>query len=105
MDAPVAKFKVNVMVHPSPTPEEGAAWFFYPLARSKFIDEHPELYEGQSGTVVPLFEEEYQGRWILADSCAHNLQQSQRPPSTYLADLLRVHQAGFLREYVWLFLS
>ena len=105
MEACLPKFKVNAVVDTSAKPEEGAVWFFYPLARSKFITEHPELYEGQSGFVVPLFEEECQGRWILADSCAHNLQQGKPPPSTYLADLLRVHQAGFLREYVWWFLG
>jgi hypothetical protein len=104
METSLSKFKVNAVIDSSTKPEEGAVWFFYPLSRSTFVTQHPELYEGQSGFVVPLFEEEYQARWLLADSCAQHLQQGKAPPSTYLADLLRVHQAGFLHEYVWWFL-
>jgi hypothetical protein len=104
MKTSAPKFKVNAVIDSSTKPEEGAVWFFYPLARSTFVTKHPELYERQSGFVVPLFEEEFQGRWILADSCAQHLQEGKAPPSTYLADLLRVHQAGFLSEYVWWFL-
>src|ERR1041384_3427363 len=105
METSAEKFKLNVMFSAAVKPEEGAIWFFYPTARAKFIREHPELYEGKSGAVVPLFEEEFQGRWIMADSCAHNLQQGKSPPSAYLVDLLRVHRAGFLREYVWWYLG
>jgi hypothetical protein len=66
-----------------------------------FITKHPELYQGQSGFVVPTFEEELTGRFMLADGTENCVKHGKPAPSQYLADVLRIHQAGFLKEYVW----
>jgi tetratricopeptide (TPR) repeat protein len=96
-----AKFKVNIVMSGGVKPEETAAWFFYLGRRSMFITQHPEAYVGQSGNVVPTFEEELQGRLMLVESCEQNLKNSKAPTSPYLMDLLRIHKAGYLREHVW----
>src|ERR1039458_4709295 len=99
------KFKVEVLIVGGVKPEEGVIWMFYPMGRSMFITKHPELYENQSGIVVPTFEEEVLGRFMLADGVENVLKQGKPAPSTYLADVLRTHQAGYLREYVWWYLG
>jgi len=95
------KFKVSVIIQATPVPEAGGVWAFYPMARSMFVTQHPELYTDQSGTVIPTFEEEVYGRFTLADGTDNLVKQGKPAPSKYLADILRIHQAGFLREYVW----
>lgn len=87
------------------TAEEGVIWMFYPMGRATFIDKHPELYEGQSGIVVPAFEEEVMGRFMLADGSENNVKHGKPVPSPYLADVLKIHKAGYLAEYVWWFLN
>src|ERR1700722_19443320 len=101
---PLPKFKVDIIIDATQKPEEAAIWLFYPMARSMYITEHPELYDGQSGMIIPTFEEEVKGRFMLADGSDNKLKHGQPIPSQYLTELLRVHQAGFLREYVWWYL-
>ena len=95
------KFVTKIIMTRTPTEKDGAQWFFYLGARSQYIDQHPEEYEGKLGRVIPTFEEELAGRTILAEGCAHSQNQGKEPPSLYLSELLRVHQAGYLREYTW----
>jgi hypothetical protein len=101
MEDQTNKFKVHAIINQVAPPEAGALWAFYSMARSVFISKHPELYEGQSGIVIPTFEEEVSGRFMLADGAENHEKQGKRVPSQYLTDVLRIHQAGFLREYVW----
>ncbi len=101
MDKPTARFKTESLFTLGGPPEADFVWSFYSMGRQNFIAQHPELYEGQSGLVVPTFEEELAGRFMLVDGTAGCVNQGKQPPSPYLADLLRVHQAGFLKEYVW----
>lgn len=105
MSAALTNFKTEIIITPTQNQRDAAIWFFYIGARAKFIHEHPQLYQGQSGLVVPTFDEEMAGRWMLVHSCENELQQGKAVPSAYLADLLRVHQAGYLSEYVWWFLN
>ena len=104
MEIPL-RFNSTIVVSASVSPEEAGIWSLYPMARMEFIARHQDLYEGQIGLVVPTFGEEYQGRYILVNSCEDLRKRDQPVPSTYLKDLLKVHNAGYLKEYVWLFLA
>src|SRR5262245_17318095 len=105
MGESASKFKVTVMMTVTPTVGEGAIWMFYSMGRATFIQKHPELYEGLSGVVAPKFEEEVLGRFMLVDGAQNNVKHGKPVPSRYLADVLKVHQAGYLSEYVWWFLN
>ena len=98
-------FKVTVIFCRGETFEETANGLACLTARSKYITEHPDLYRDQTGMVVPTFEEELQARLLLAQSCAEKARRGEPPSSPYLSDLLRVYEAGFIAEYVWLFLA
>ncbi len=105
MNESPTKIKLNAALWISPERDDLGLWMFYSMARIKFISENPGLYEWQPGLVVSTFEEEFQGRWMLVHSFEHNLRQGKPNASPYCADLLRIHQAGFLREYVWWYLG
>src|SRR4051794_34726718 len=98
------RITAKIVLRPTP-PKETTLWFFYAGARAKFVGEHCNLYEAQPDPILPLFEEEVAGRWMLGHSCDHNLKQGEQPPSAHLAELLKVFHAGFIAEYVWLFLA
>lgn len=99
------EFKTTVTFCRGETPEETVNGLTYLIARSKYINEHPDLYRDQSGLVIPTFEEEFQARLLLAQGCAEMAERGEGPASPYFSDLLRVYQAGFIAEYVWLFLA
>jgi hypothetical protein len=96
-----APFKTEAFIAFAETPEADVVWFHYPIARAVFIGKHPELYQNQSGVVRSTFGEELRGRMLLVDGTLSCLSQGKPAPSQYLADLVRVHHAGFLKQYVW----
>src|SRR5262245_1333709 len=98
------RIKPNVILYRTP-PKEGTLWFFYAAARATFISEHGNLYEAQPDPILRTFGEEVAGRWMLGHSCENALKQGEQLASAYLADLLKVFQADFISEYVWLFLA
>lgn len=101
---PAAKGKISVVMGPG-IGSEGMHWLCYAGIRYKYIQEHLQLYEGQSGMLIPSFEEEVMARTYVAQSCAQQLQLGQRLTSAYFSDLLKVYQKGFVPEYVWHFLA
>lgn len=99
------RFKVKIVMGMPPDPAAGAIWMFYGLGRANYISRHPDLYEGQPAQFVPRFEEECVGRFMLADGAANSVKRGEPVPPGYLCDALKIHEAGYLSEYVWLFLN
>lgn len=100
-DVPGTNAKLAIIFGPGAGGKEAIHWISYGAARAKYVSEHFELYQGQSGLVVPTFAEEVEARTAMA-----GLEKSQpQASSPYFSDLLKVCQANYMEEYVWLFLS
>ena len=97
---------VSIVVDPSVKGLESgvsAAWLGYGIARAKWVGEN--VLRGQSGSVTyrRSFEEELYGRESLAKIWEELKAKDQGLADKYLDELLAVSNAGFLREYVWLY--
>ncbi|HKA33358.1 MAG TPA: hypothetical protein VKH64_09110 [Candidatus Binatia bacterium] len=101
-DGKEAKLVLNW--NPSAVPQnEGALWLGYLLARVQYRDVHmpAALYYGPQ---PPGFEEEVAAR-DTAGQIYVELRQKERDLNVpYFNDLVRVRAAGFIREYVWVYL-
>jgi hypothetical protein len=82
-----------------------SAWLGYGLARSNWIAENilDDLLSGK--TYLHSFDEEYAGREALATIWSELKESEPLAADKYLDELLSVMKAGFLREYVWLYLK
>lgn len=79
------------------------AWLSYGVARMVFLRER--RVPMRIGQLDPGFEEEVGGRRVMAR--VWRAYRGERIPALrdpYLDDLVRVSDAGYLREYVWTFL-
>ena len=101
-DGKEAKLVLNW--NPSAVPQkEGALWLGYLIARVQYRDEHqpPAPYYGPQ---PPGLEEEVAAR-DTAGQIYVELRQKERDLNVpYFNDLARVRAAGFIREYVWVYL-
>jgi hypothetical protein len=79
------------------------AWLSYGVARMTFL--HERRVPMRIGQLDPGFDEEVLGRRVMA-SVWSAYRKGPRPAlrDAYLDDLVRVAEAGYLREYVWTFL-
>ena len=98
--------KLGIAIDWSPTkPErEGAMWLSYLMARANFISKHPEAHPQRVGIVTPVFEEELEARSTVTKVYREIRQKDKDLDLPYFNDLLRVDDAAFMREYVWVFL-
>jgi len=97
---------LSVAIEWSPTePEkERALWLAYLMSRAKYILKHIDAYPQQVGPVIPSFEEEIEARTTVAKIYQGLRAKDEELDLPYFNDLVRVAQAGFMREYVWHYL-
>ena len=77
-------------------------WLGYLLARQAYILKNEDQYHLLPGVIVPSFEEELEGRMALARIWK---EMDNKLEDKYLNELELVHNAGFMREYVWISLK
>ncbi len=82
-----------------------AAWLGYLTKRQIYIREHTDQYKLTPGIVVPTFNEEVEGRKSMAQIWKELKEKDQSRKDKYLDELLPVHEADFMREYVWTYLK
>ncbi len=79
---------------------EGVVWLAYGVALANWASSSGELERAPLGPYVPSFEGEVAARTMLI-KIWHELLEKNPKPFAYMDALVRVEQAGFLREYVW----
>ncbi|MHC4118411.1 MAG: hypothetical protein ACYSWO_12995 [Planctomycetota bacterium] len=79
-----------------------AFWLGYLVARQAYILKNEDQYDMLFGVIVPGFEEELEARSSLAQIWK---EIGDKGEDKYLSDLELVHDAGFMREYVWTYLK
>ena len=89
---------------PTLSKEQTAVWLGYLMARAAYIGEHEQQYERIVGTCVPQFEEEVSARFRAAEVYRELSAKDKKLRDGYFEDLLKVQQAGFDREYIWVYL-
>ena len=82
-----------------------AAWLGYLMERQVYIREHTDQYKLIPGIVIPTFDEEVEGRKTMAQIWKELKEKDQSRTDKYLDELLPVHEADFMREYVWTYLK
>jgi hypothetical protein len=83
----------------------GAAWLGYLLQRQIYIREHTDQYKLTPGVVISTFDEEVEGRKSLAQIWKELKEADHTRTNKYLDELIPVHEADFMREYVWTYLK
>jgi hypothetical protein len=81
-----------------------AAWLGYLMERQIYIREHSDQYKLAPGIVIPTFDEEVDARRTLAQIWKELKEKDQGRKDKYLDELVPVHKADFMREYVWTYL-
>ncbi|OGW24051.1 MAG: hypothetical protein A2X59_12380 [Nitrospirae bacterium GWC2_42_7] len=81
-----------------------APWLGYLMGRQVYIMEHKNEYELSPGIIVPKFEDEVEGRQTLAQIWKELKEKDNNLKDKYLNELEVVLDAGFMREYVWVYL-
>jgi hypothetical protein len=74
----------------------------YLLARQAYILKNEDQYNLLPGVIVPVFEEELEGRKALVLIWK---KMDNKLEDKYLNELELVHNAGLMREYVWTYLK
>jgi hypothetical protein len=82
-----------------------AAWLGYLMERQIFIREHADQYQLTTDIVIPTFDEEVEARKTMAQIWKELKEKDQSRKDKYLDDLVPVHEADFMREYVWTYLK
>jgi hypothetical protein len=75
------------------------------MERQVYIREHTDQYKLIPGIVIPTFDEEVEGRKTMAQIWKELKEKDQSRTDKYLDELLPVHEADFMREYVWTYLK
>jgi len=83
----------------------GAAWLGYLMERQIYIREHADQYKLTTGIVIPTFDEEVEARRTMAQIWKELKEKDQSRKDRYLDQLILVHEADFMREYVWIYLK
>ncbi len=81
-----------------------AAWLGYLMERQIYIREHSHQYKPTPGIVIPTFDEEVEGRKTMAQIWKELKEKDQGRKDKYLDAMVAVHEANFMREYVWTYL-
>jgi len=82
----------------------GAAWLGYLMERQVYIRDHAAQYKLTPGIAIPTFAEEVEGRKTMAQIWKELKEKDQSCKDKYLDELIPVHEADFMREYVWTYL-
>ena len=81
--------------------EADPIWLGYLMARAVYVQDHKAEYSGEIGVVKAHFSEEVSARTKAAtmyDELGRN------GHIHYFDDLLKVKKAGYMKEYVWVYL-
>jgi len=81
-----------------------AAWLGYLMERQIYIRDHPDQYNLTPGIIMPTFDEEVEGRKTMAQIWKELKEKDQSHKDKYLDELVPIHEADFMREYVWTYL-
>jgi hypothetical protein len=81
-----------------------AAWLGYLMERQVYIRDHLDQYELTPGIIIPTFDEEVEGRKTMTQIWKELKEKDQTRTDKYLDELIPVHEADFMREYVWTYL-
>ena len=82
-----------------------AAWLGYLMQRQIYINDHIDKYKFAPGIIIPAFDEEVEGRKSLAQIWKELKEADRSRSNKYLDELIPVHEADFMREYVWTYLK
>jgi hypothetical protein len=82
-----------------------AAWLGYLMERQIYIREHANQYTLSPGIVIPTFDEEVEARRTMAQIWKELKEKDRGRKDRYLDELVPVHEADFMREYVWTYLK
>ncbi|MFC1497356.1 hypothetical protein ACFLS1_02640 [Verrucomicrobiota bacterium] len=82
-----------------------ASWLCYLMGRLTYVTAHEDQYNLLPGYNVPKFEEEVEGRNKLAQIWKELKAKEDYLNDKYLDELELVLDAGFMREYVWVYLK
>ncbi len=82
-----------------------AAWLGYLMERQIYIREHAGQYTLTPGIIMPTFDEEVGARRTLAQIWKELKEKDLGRKDKYLDELVPVHTADFMREYVWTYLK
>ena len=91
-------------IDPTLPDDIGAAWLGYLMERQVYIRDHADQYQLIPGPVTPTFDEEVEARRTMAQIWKELREKDQSRKDKYLDELVPVHEADFMREYVWTYL-
>ena len=91
-------------IDPTLPDDIGAAWLGYLMERQVYITDHADQYQLIPGLVTPTFDEEVEARRTMAQIWKELRDKDQSRKDKYLDELVPVHEADFMREYVWTYL-
>ncbi len=91
-------------IDPTLPDDIGAAWLGYLMERQIYIRDHPDQYKLIPGIITPTFDEEVEARKTMAQIWKELKEKDKSRKDRYLDQLVPVHEADFMREYVWTFL-
>lgn len=95
--------KVAIQWDPATPEQERRIWLAYLFARAAYAA-NATSGEPVAGEREASFEEEVRGRTIAVGTFRELNRNDARVASAYFSDIDRVEAAGFLREYVWVYL-
>ena len=98
------QIRYTLVIDPTLPDDIGAAWLGYLMERQIYIREHPDQYKLTPGIVIPTFDEEVGARQTMAQIWKELREKDQSRRDRYLDELVPVHEADFMREYVWTYL-
>jgi len=98
----VGKGDVAIAYDPTqPNEKISIVWLSYCIGRLHYFVQHRGEYPKKiTGTLVPKFREEVEGRFTGLDTYK-NMLGKKFEADAYWADVKAVSEAGFLDEYVW----
>jgi len=82
-----------------------AAWLGYLMERQIYIRDHVDQYKLTPGIVIPTFDEEAEARRTMVQIWKELKEKDHTREDRYLDQLIPVHEADFMREYVWTYLK
>ncbi len=93
-----------LLVDPALPDCAGAAWLGYLMERQIYMREHAAQYKPALGIAIPTFAEEVEGRKTMSQIWKELKEKDQSCKDKYLDELIPVHEADFMQEYVWTYL-
>ena len=82
-----------------------AVWLAYIVTRQQYIKENPKKYLEVPGIIPAQFAEELDARTGMVTVWKDIRGNKNTSKNKYFDDLLKVKDAGFMKEYVWTFLK